>query len=103
MDAARKKAIFRAKLNAQKKEKRINSPLVRYNEFDQPVCRVCDVVLKSDSQWDAHQASRKHHEAIKSIKASAVKRIKAPGRPCYYFHPNMNHLSQRARAEQEAT
>ncbi|KAL9463046.1 hypothetical protein AB3S75_000957 [Citrus x aurantiifolia] len=72
MDAARKKAIFRAKLNAQKKEKRINSPLVRYNEFDQPVCRVCDVVLKSDSQWDAHQASRKHHEAIKSIKASAT-------------------------------
>ncbi|KAK9232404.1 hypothetical protein WN943_022650 [Citrus x changshan-huyou] len=71
MDAARKKAIFRAKLNAQKKEKRINSPLVRYNEFDQPVCRVCDVVLKSDSQWDAHQASRKHHEAIKNIKAGA--------------------------------
>ncbi|KDO39613.1 hypothetical protein CISIN_1g019989mg [Citrus sinensis] len=72
MDAARKKAIFRAKLNAQKKEKRINSPLVRYNEFDQPVCRVCDVVLKSDSQWDAHQASRKHHEAIKNIKAGAT-------------------------------
>ncbi|KAH9686697.1 AAA domain-containing protein [Citrus sinensis] len=29
-----------------------------------------------------------------------VKQIKAPGRPCYYFHPGMNHLSQMVRAEQ---
>lgn len=36
----------------------------RYNENDLPVCRVCDVVLKSDSLWLAHQASRKHHEVI---------------------------------------
>lgn len=36
----------------------------RYNEFDQPVCRVCDVVLKSESLWDAHQVSRKHREVI---------------------------------------
>ncbi|MBA0599409.1 hypothetical protein Goshw_028525 [Gossypium schwendimanii] len=65
MDAqGRNKALFRAKLNAQKKEKRIDSPLISYNESDQPVCRVCDVVLKSVSHWDAHQASRKHHEVM---------------------------------------
>ncbi|KAM1027072.1 hypothetical protein ACFX14_039886 [Malus domestica] len=35
MDAkARNKALFRAKLNAQKNDKRIDSPLVRYNESD---------------------------------------------------------------------
>lgn len=34
----------------------------RYNEVDQPVCRVCDVVLKHESNWDAHQISRKHRE-----------------------------------------
>ncbi|WJX58627.1 hypothetical protein P8452_44063 [Trifolium repens] len=73
MDAqAKKKALFRAKLNAQKKEKRIESPLVRYNEFDQPVCRVCEVVLKSESLWDAHQVSRKHREAISNLKANAA-------------------------------
>ncbi|XP_028800502.1 zinc finger protein 830 [Neltuma alba] len=73
MDAqAQKKALFRAKLNAQKKEKRIESPLVRYNEFDQPVCRVCDVVLKHESNWDAHQISRKHREAISNLKANAA-------------------------------
>lgn len=33
-----------------------------YNEDDQPVCRVCNVTLKSESLWPAHQASRKHHE-----------------------------------------
>ncbi|KAK2430700.1 zinc finger protein [Trifolium repens] len=73
MDAqAKKKALFRAKLNAQKKEKRIESPLVRYNESDQPVCRVCEVVLKSESLWDAHQVSRKHREAISNLKANAA-------------------------------
>ncbi|KAF7831132.1 zinc finger protein 830 [Senna tora] len=73
MDAqAKKKAFFRAKLNAQKKEKRLESPLVRYNEFDQPVCRVCDIVLKSESNWDAHQVSRKHREAITNLKANAA-------------------------------
>ncbi|XP_057972048.1 protein ABA AND ROS SENSITIVE 1 isoform X2 [Malania oleifera] len=75
MDAqARKKALFRAKLKEleQKQDKRINSPLVRYNEFDQPVCRVCDIVLKSESFWQAHQVSRKHHEAIKNIKSDAA-------------------------------
>ncbi|XP_019059642.1 PREDICTED: zinc finger protein 830 isoform X2 [Tarenaya hassleriana] len=73
MDAkAMKKALFRSKLNAKKKDTRIDSPLVRYNESDQPVCRVCNVVLKSESYWDAHQASRKHHEAISVLKASAA-------------------------------
>ncbi|KAF7851756.1 hypothetical protein BT93_L2625 [Corymbia citriodora subsp. variegata] len=73
MDAqARSKALFRARLSAVKKAKRIDSPLVRYNESDQPICRVCDIVLKSDSHWDAHQASRKHHEAISNLKASAA-------------------------------
>ncbi|XP_027111557.1 protein ABA AND ROS SENSITIVE 1-like [Coffea arabica] len=80
MDAqAKKKALYRAKLNAQKKEKRIDSPLVRYNEHDQPVCKVCDVVLKSESLWPAHQASRKHHEAINNLKASAAAVNRANG------------------------
>ncbi|KAG8373504.1 hypothetical protein BUALT_Bualt11G0031000 [Buddleja alternifolia] len=74
MDAqAKKKSLFRAKLNAQKQEKqRIDSPLVRYNEHEQPVCRVCDVVIKSEALWPAHQASRKHHEAIEKFKANAA-------------------------------
>ncbi|MED6121093.1 hypothetical protein PIB30_026839 [Stylosanthes scabra] len=72
MDAqAKKKAYFRAKL-AQQKEKRIDSPLVRYNDSHQAVCRVCDVVLKSESIWDAHQVSRKHREAIDNLKANAA-------------------------------
>ncbi|CAN4126882.1 unnamed protein product [Withania somnifera] len=66
-----KRALYRAKLKEQK-QKRIDSPLVRYNEHDQPVCRVCDVVLKSESQWPGHQASRKHHEAINNLKANAA-------------------------------
>lgn len=74
-DRERKKALFRAKLNEkQQSKKRIDSPLVRYNDQDRPVCRVCDVVLKSDSDWVAHQASRKHHEAINNLKANASRK-----------------------------
>nr|GLL18974.1 zinc finger protein 830 isoform X1 [Ipomoea trifida] len=68
---ADKKALFRAKL-AQRKEKRIESPLVRYNELEQPVCRVCDVILKSETDWTVHQASRKHYAAINNLKANAA-------------------------------
>nr|XP_043621183.1 protein ABA AND ROS SENSITIVE 1 [Erigeron canadensis] len=69
---AKKKAIYRAKLKAQLKQQRIDSPLVRYNESDQPVCKVCDAVLKSESAWGAHQISAKHREAIKNLKANAA-------------------------------
>lgn len=75
MDAkAERKALFRSRIRetSQKREKRIDSPLVRYNEDDQPVCRVCNVTLKSESLLSAHLASRKHHEAIESIKAAAA-------------------------------
>ncbi|XP_010655108.2 protein ABA AND ROS SENSITIVE 1 [Vitis vinifera] len=34
--------------------------------------RVSENKLKSESLWDAHQASRKHHEAIKNVKANAA-------------------------------
>ncbi|CAN8269824.1 unnamed protein product [Cochlearia groenlandica] len=82
MDAQskKKKAMFRSKLNAKKKDTRIDSPLVRYNESYQPVCRVCNMVLKSESLWDVHQASRKHLEAIDNLKASAsaVQRTSKP-------------------------
>ncbi|KAB2594822.1 zinc finger protein 830 [Pyrus ussuriensis x Pyrus communis] len=81
MDAkARNKALFPAKLNAQKKDKRMDSPLVRYNESDQPVCRVCDNTLKSESQM------RIKHRALSNFKATAaglnrVNNAKAEARP----------------------
>ncbi|KAL8133868.1 protein ABA AND ROS SENSITIVE 1 [Apium graveolens] len=73
MDANRK--AYRDKMNARKQEKRINSPLVRYNENDQPVCRVCDVVLKSESNWRAHEVSSRHREAVNNVRARAAANI----------------------------
>lgn len=73
-DRDRKKALFRAKLNERQQKNRIDSPLVRYNELGKPVCKVCDIVLKSDSDWVAHQSSRKHHEAISNLRASASRK-----------------------------
>ncbi|KAM1229598.1 hypothetical protein PS2_039610 [Malus domestica] len=60
----RNKALILAKLNAQKNDKRISSRT--------PECRVCDITLKSEYQWDAHQASRKHREALSNFKATSA-------------------------------
>ncbi|KAM3411357.1 hypothetical protein ACQJBY_003167 [Aegilops geniculata] len=74
-----RKALFRAKLREakEKQEKRIDPSLVRYNEYDQPICRVCNVTLKSEALWPAHQVSRKHHEA-KAAAAAKVTPAAAP-------------------------
>ncbi|KAM0824166.1 hypothetical protein ACQ4PT_070372 [Festuca glaucescens] len=74
-----RKALFRAKLREakEKQEKRIDPSLVRYNEYDQPICRVCNVTLKSEALWPAHQVSRKHHEA-KAAAATKVTESAAP-------------------------
>uniref|UniRef100_A0A7N0UP92 Zinc finger protein 830 n=1 Tax=Kalanchoe fedtschenkoi TaxID=63787 RepID=A0A7N0UP92_KALFE len=71
----KKNALFRAKLEERKKNqvKRIDHPLIRYNDNDQPVCKVCDLALKSDLLWDAHQVSARHHQAIKNLKGSAAR------------------------------
>ncbi|XP_062231757.1 protein ABA AND ROS SENSITIVE 1-like [Phragmites australis] len=69
-----RKAIFRAKLREtkEKQQKRIDPSLVRYNEYDQPICRVCNTTLKSEALWPAHQVSRKHHEAKAAAAAKAA-------------------------------
>ncbi|KAF0923384.1 hypothetical protein E2562_006288 [Oryza meyeriana var. granulata] len=56
----------------EKQERRIDPSLVRYNEFDQPICRICNVTLKSEALWPAHQVSRKHHEAKIAAAAKAA-------------------------------
>ncbi|CAN0877895.1 Protein ABA AND ROS SENSITIVE 1 [Linum grandiflorum] len=91
-----KKALFRAKLNAQKKDKRIDSPLVRYNESDQPVCKVCNFLFK-EGQWDAHQASRKHREAIDKLKANAAAKTNASN-----SKPELRSESTRAASTKDA-
>uniref|UniRef100_A0ACD5TFC2 Uncharacterized protein n=1 Tax=Avena sativa TaxID=4498 RepID=A0ACD5TFC2_AVESA len=81
-----RKALFRAKLREakEKQEKRIDPSLVRYNEYDQPICRVCNVTLKSEALWPAHQVSRKHHEA----KAAAATKVTEGAAP---RGKNVNH------------
>ncbi|MCO5571659.1 hypothetical protein L7F22_025406 [Adiantum nelumboides] len=81
MDAAKKKAFFKSRMReaAQKREKRIESPLVRYDDLGQPVCRVCNVAVKSESLWPAHLASRLHKEAADRLKTQAKEATVAPG------------------------
>ncbi|KAL5983963.1 hypothetical protein ACLOJK_018065 [Asimina triloba] len=46
--------------------------MFRYNDDNQPICKVCNVALKSEANWPAHQVSSKHAEAIKKLKAAAA-------------------------------
>eukprot|EP00271_Cylindrocystis_brebissonii_P004394 TRINITY_DN16045_c0_g2_i1.p1 TRINITY_DN16045_c0_g2~~TRINITY_DN16045_c0_g2_i1.p1 ORF type:complete len:340 (+),score=119.04 TRINITY_DN16045_c0_g2_i1:289-1308(+) len=54
------------------REKRIDSPLVRYNDSGQPVCKLCNVTLKSSSLWTPHLVSRGHKEAAEQLKVRAA-------------------------------
>lgn len=36
----------------------------RYNDLDQAVCKICNVVVKSEVLWNPHLASRAHKEVI---------------------------------------
>ncbi|BBN07377.1 zinc finger protein 830 [Marchantia polymorpha subsp. ruderalis] len=67
----------------QKRGKRIESPLVRYNDLGQPVCKVCNVTVKSETLWTAHIASRPHKAAVDDLKAKAASQSapKAPEPP----------------------
>ncbi|KAJ7529570.1 hypothetical protein O6H91_15G057300 [Diphasiastrum complanatum] len=67
------KALMRSRMKeaSQKRDKRIESPLVQYNDVGQPVCKVCSLAIKSESLWIAHIASRQHKDAVEDMKARA--------------------------------
>jgi zinc finger protein 830 len=48
--------------------KKIESPLARYNNLGQLVCKVCSLVLKSDALWQPHCASKKHRENLEALR-----------------------------------
>jgi len=77
------KTLMRARMKeaAKKKEKRITSPLVRYNDLDQAVCKICNVVVKSEVLWNPHLASRAHKEAAEKFKARAAKVTQEAAKP----------------------
>lgn len=39
----------------------------RYNELDQAVCKVCNVVIKSEALWGPHLVSRLHKEVSLNV------------------------------------
>ncbi|CAJ1970869.1 unnamed protein product [Sphenostylis stenocarpa] len=71
MDApVKKKALSRASLSPQRKEKCLVFPLLRYNELRQPVCQVCSVVMLESIR--SHLASPEHNEEMEKLKANAA-------------------------------
>jgi len=60
--------MLRTKARARDASARIESPLVRYNELDQPVCRVCQTVVRSSALWAAHLKSAAHREQVLALK-----------------------------------
>ncbi|XP_027940125.1 uncharacterized protein LOC114194212 isoform X2 [Vigna unguiculata] len=59
----KKKALSRVNFSFKKKGKYPVFPLVRYNEFRQPVCQVCGVVMLDSIR--SHLASPEHNEEMK--------------------------------------
>jgi len=60
--------LMRSAMAQKKQDKKINSPLVRYNTLGQPVCRVCEVTVKDEALWEAHLASKQHKQTVEALK-----------------------------------
>ena len=57
------------KLSAQK---RIESPIAKYNSTGQLTCIVCNQVVKSELMWNAHINSKSHLEAKNQLKMKLI-------------------------------
>ncbi|KAK7300667.1 hypothetical protein RJT34_11515 [Clitoria ternatea] len=66
----KRKALSRSKLNSQKRDKFTVFPIVRYNEFRQPVCQVCNVIIVE--AISAHLGSPEHLEVASNLKGNAT-------------------------------
>ncbi|XP_032222156.1 zinc finger protein 830 isoform X2 [Nematostella vectensis] len=73
---ATKKVDFRRlkeERESQKKKRKIESPLAKYNSAGQLFCVLCNAPIKSDLVWPAHVQSKKHRENIAALKNKNTK------------------------------
>jgi len=75
MDSKTKLKHLMKKSQQERKDQkvRIESPLVKYNSAEQPMCIICGIVIKSEALWDPHCASKKHLENLNDLKQESEK------------------------------
>jgi len=53
-------------------QKRIESPIAKYNSTGQLTCIVCNQIVKSELMWNAHINSKSHLEAKNQLKMKLI-------------------------------
>ena len=53
-------------------QKRIESPIAKYNQLGQLTCIVCNQIVKSELMWNAHINSKLHLEAKNQLKMKLI-------------------------------
>ena len=53
-------------------QKRIESPIAKYNQLGQLTCIVCNQIVKSELMWNAHINSKSHLEAKNQLKMKLI-------------------------------
>jgi len=68
-ESSRAKQLLREKLaDQQSKAASPSNPLLKYNNINQLVCKICHEIVKSEAFWTAHANSRNHKEALDALK-----------------------------------
>lgn len=69
-------ADARALLAAERKARRISHPFLQYTKTGQPLCKVCQLNIKSESLWDGHLKSVNHKKNVKAAEAASSRSLK---------------------------
>lgn len=59
-------------------QKRIDSPMAKYNSIGQLTCIVCNQVVKSELVWNAHLSSKTHADNKNKLKMKLVGEMAKP-------------------------
>jgi zinc finger protein 830 len=69
-------ADARALLAAERKARRISHPFLQYTKSGQPLCKVCQLNIKSEALWEGHLKSVNHRKNAKAAEAASARSLK---------------------------
>jgi zinc finger protein 830 len=69
-------ADARALLAAERKARRISHPFLQYTKSGQPLCKVCQLNIKSEALWEGHLKSVNHRKNVKAAEAASARSLK---------------------------
>ena len=85
-------------------QKRIESPIAKYNSTGQLTCIVCNQIVKSELMWNAHINSKSHLEAKNQLKMKLIaEQAKPISSQSEHTNPNATDATNTNKLKEKST